>query len=63
MVKKVPVTKFMYETSNGTQFDDKYTALEHEFETLTAYGIESATELKRFLTKNSEFIKEIMEEE
>lgn len=64
MIKKVSVTKFMYETIGGLQFDDKLSALDYEFNTLTGgSSISSAYQLRRFLISNSEFIKELMDEE
>lgn len=64
MVKKVPVTKMVYETSTGKQFEDRESALDYEFNILTGGGnISSAYQLRRFLISNSEFIKELMDEE
>lgn len=63
MVKEVPVTKMVYETSTGKQFEDRESALDYEFNILTGgNGISSVCHLRRFLDNNSEFIKEIMDE-
>lgn len=54
----------VYETFTGKQFEDKDSALNYEFNIFTAgSSISSIYDLRRFLDNNSEFIKEIMEEE
>ena len=64
MVKEVPVTKMVYETSTGKQFEDRESAMDYEFNILTGgSSIFSAYQLRTFLINNSEFIKELMDEE
>ena len=64
MVKEVPVTKMVYETNTGKQFEDRESTMDYEFNTLTGgSSISSAYQLRRFLISNSEFIKELMDEE
>lgn len=50
--------------STGKRFEDRESAMDYEFNTLTGgSSISSAYQLRTFLINNSEFIKELMDEE